>query len=112
MSLVDLTLKDASTKGYEYTETIATGADGDTIRIPLLGPGNPEITCTLVAGANTGKFQISTDIDSIIAADTAIEWQDWDVGDSTGTITRVWKAPVSAIRGVSVSGEINITVRI
>lgn len=95
---------------YEHSETIADGVNGETIAIPGLPPGK-NIVCTIIAGSNTGKFQYSTSLDSEVEADTC-EWHDWENGDTTGSFTDVLIANVSAIRGVSVSGEIKIEIKI
>lgn len=95
---------------YEHSETIADGQDGETITIPGL-PAGKTIACTIIAGANSGKFQYSTSLDSDVEADTC-EWNDWDNGTTTGSYTDVIIANVSALRGVSVSGEIKIEIKI
>ena len=95
-------------KGYHYGETIATTETGATLLIPVLESGKT-ITCTLIAGAGTGKFQITTSTDAAVAAGTAV-WQDWGLGVKTGTVSDVIIGPVTGIRGVSASGEIKIEV--
>lgn len=95
-------------KGYHYEETITTGATGDDVKIPAL-PLGEKITCTLVAGANTGKFQVTTSTDAKVAAGTAT-WQDWAKGVQTGTVSDVLAGPVTGIRGVSASGEISVEI--
>ena len=97
-------------QGYEYSETVADGENGETIAIPGLPPGK-NIVCTIIAGSNTGKFQYSTSLDSEVEAGTCT-WHDWDNGDTTGSYTDVIVANVSSIRGVSVSGEIKIEIKI
>jgi hypothetical protein len=94
--------------GWTYTETITDGETGDTVRIPPMPP-NSKITCTIIAGANTGKFQSTTSPDADIIADTAT-WVDWPAGVKTGTYEDALISPVTAIRGVSVSGEIVIEI--
>ena len=94
--------------GYHYTETIATGATGNTVIIPPFDSGK-SITCTLIAGTSTGKFQITTSSDSAVTAGTAT-WQDWYEGNKTGTVSDAIISPVTAVRGVSVSGAIVIEI--
>lgn len=98
------------TESYYHTETITSGSTGQTIEIPTL-PAGKNITCTLIAGASTGKFQFTTsydfDTNSIPATAT---WQDWALGNKTGTISDAIISPVTAIRGVSVSGAIVIEI--
>ena len=94
--------------GWHHKETIAGGATGNDVIIPPL-PAGKTVTCTLIAGANTGKFQITTSSDEDIKAGTAT-WQDWAKGDSTNTVTDVIIGQVTGIRGVSVSGEVKIEI--
>ena len=92
--------------GYEYTEVIGDGNNGETILIP---PGKDNITCTIIAGANSGKFQFTTSSDSAVLAGTAT-WVDWYKGEVTGTDYDVLNGPVTALSGVSTSGAITIEV--
>ena len=89
-----------------HTETIADGENGATLQVPTTGR---PITCTLIAGANTGKIQITTSSDAAVAAGTCT-WIDWDYGDTTGTQPDVLTGPVTGIRGVSISGEVSIEI--
>ena len=104
MALANLS-KRTTGVGFEYSETIADGANGNTVLIPGLS-GHEAISCTLIAGANTGKIQFTTSPEASITAGTET-WQDWD-GVTTGTGTDVLIAPVTAIRGVSTSGEVKV----
>jgi len=88
-----------------YTETIADGENGETIRIVM--ESGAAVSCTIIAGANTGKIQYTTSSDAAITAGSET-WQDWPNGDTTGTYSDALLAPVTALRGVSVSGEIVI----
>lgn len=96
------------TLGYHYADNISTGSTGNDILIPVMPTGR-SITCTLIAGANTGKFQITTSSDSAVTAGTAT-WQDWALGTQTGTISDAIISPVTAVRGVSVAGAITIEI--
>lgn len=109
MAIVQMTKREAAALGYEYEETIASGQNGDSIRIFPMGPGNARITCRIIAGANTGKFQFTTSPDADVIADTAV-WSDWAKGTVTGTDWDVLLAQVTGLRGVSVSGEVKIEV--
>ena len=73
--------------GHYYEGDILTGVTGPTIAIPVLSTEKP-ISCTLIAGANTGKFQITTSSNAKIAAGTEV-WQDWTKGVQTGTVSDV-----------------------
>jgi hypothetical protein len=94
--------------GFEYSETIADGANGDTVLLPGISDSE-RVTCTIIAGANTGKFQFTTSSDAAVLADTCT-WIDWPKGTVTGTEYDLLLGPVTAVRGVSVSGEINIEI--
>lgn len=107
MALVNLS-KRIIGMGFEYTETIADGADGDTVLLPGISDGE-NITCTMIAGANTGKFQFTTSSDAAVAAGTCT-WIDWPKGNVTGTDYDLLLGPVTAVRGVSISGEITIEI--
>ena len=92
---------------YEYAEDIGDDANGETLYVHQ--KGSPGITCTLVAGSNTGKFEFSTSSKAKLIAGTAI-WQAWAKGTSTGTVSDVLLGPVTGLRGVSVSGAVSIEV--
>jgi hypothetical protein len=109
MALTRMTKRDSWKEGYEYTETIADGATGDDIRIFPLGLDGPRVTCRIIAGANTGKFQFTTSPDANVIAGTAT-WSDWPRGVVTGTVWDALTSQVTGLRGVSVSGEIKIEV--
>jgi len=91
-------------RGYAYQETIADGDNGESVVVhptPVTG-----LTCTLIAGSNDGKIQFTTSPIANIEAGTAT-WQDWD-GVTTGNGTDVLVGPVTAVRGVSTSGEVTV----
>ena len=95
----------SGTNGYTYKETIADEATGTSVIVhPFLT--NRRLTCTLIAGASTGKIQFSTSPVAEINAGTAT-WQDW-LGVTTGTGSDVLVGPVVAVRGVSTSGEVKV----
>lgn len=95
-------------KGYHYEEVITTGATGSDVKIPAI-TNEKGVTCTLIAGANTGYFEVTTSTDAKVAAGAAV-WQTWYQGSQTGTISDVLVGPVTGIRGVSSSGEITIEI--
>ena len=90
-------------QGYAYQETIASG-NGDSVIVHPLN-GKP-LTCTLIAGSNTGKIQFTTSSEAAVIAGTAT-WQDWE-GVTTGTGSDVLVGAVTAVRGVSTSGEVKV----
>ncbi len=108
MAIVRMTRRPYAKDGYHYTEIVGTGATGDTV---IISPKDKEqsITCTLIAGSNTGKFQVTTSSDVAVNAGTAT-WQDWALGTKTGTVSDAITSPVTAIRGVSISGAITIEI--
>ena len=109
MAIVQMIRRKAAAIGYEYAETIADGEDGDTIQIFPMGPGLAKVTCRIITGSNTGKFQFTTSLDADVLAGTAV-WSDWAKGDITGTDWDVLLSQVTGLRGVSVSGEVKIEV--
>ena len=102
-------LDDGNPAGWTYSEIIADGEIGDSIRIRPSRKGTYNITCTLIAGTNIGKFQATTSSDAEVEAGTAT-WVDWVKGDISGVVTDVITSPVTGIRGVSVSGEVKIEI--
>ena len=108
MATANLTKRTSYLKGYHYTAVITTGATGDDLKIPVLEAGR-QVTCTIIAGANTGRFETTTSPDAAVAAGTAT-WFPWSLGTQTGTVADAITSPVTGVRGVSVSGEITIEV--
>jgi hypothetical protein len=107
MGLVNLSKRTIG-QGFEYSETIADDTNGDTILFPKLSESRI-VTCNMIAGTNTGKFQYTVSSDAKVAAGTCT-WIDWPKGTVTGTHTDALLAPITGLRGVSVSGEVNIEV--
>jgi hypothetical protein len=95
--------------GYNYTEEISDGSNGETLFINPIRNITGSVTCTLICGSNTGKVQFTTSSTDDISAETET-WQDWPFGTITGTFTDSLLNPVTAIRGVSVSGDIKLEV--
>jgi len=96
--------KQGNYDGWRYTATIADG-ESDTVKILPSGRGITLGTAILVCGSNTGRIDVTFDSVAEIDANTA-EWIEWDKGEVTGTEVDVFKAIITAIRAVSVSGEI------
>jgi hypothetical protein len=109
MPIVKMEERSSLTPGYEYSEVIADGETGKIIH--LVDLVYSAVTCTLISGANTGKFQSTTSPDADVIADTA-EWTDWHIGSYSGSISDAVAAPITGLRGVSISGEIKIEVLI
>jgi len=108
MAVVNMTRRPFAKDGWHYTAAIGTGATGSDIRIPSL-PAGKSISIALIAGANTGKFQVSTSSESAITAGTAT-WSDLTLSAATGTVRDEITAPITGLRGVSTSGAIVIEV--
>lgn len=94
--------------GYDYTETIIGGQSGNIVRILPAQTQGP-ITCTILAGSNIGKFQFTTSPDAAVNDGTCV-WTDWPLENISGTRSFVVTSPITAIRGVSVSGSITIEI--
>ena len=110
MTTANLTVRATAAieKGYRYDETISDGLVGADVKIPAL-PTGKRINCTIIAGGNTGYFEISSSSDAKIADGTAV-WDPWALGTQTGTKSDALLAGVSGIRGVSVAGEVTIEI--
>ena len=108
MTVVDMEKRKSCRAGYTYTETISGGQTGNIVRI-LPATSQGPITCTMLAGGNSGKFQFATSQDTAVNDGTCV-WIDWPKGVVTGTDYDVINGPVTAVRGVSVSGEITIEI--
>lgn len=108
MPVVDMIKRPFAQDGYCYAESIGTGATGKDIRIPPL-PAGKTIHIALIAGANTGKFQVSSSSDAAITAGTAT-WSDLTLAAATGTVRDEITASITGLRGVSTSGAIVIEV--
>jgi hypothetical protein len=59
MATARMTRRPFAKDGYHYTASILTGATGDSVIIPPIGK-DTNITCTLIVGVGTGKFQLTT----------------------------------------------------
>jgi hypothetical protein len=93
----------------EYEEAIADGDTGEAIYIHPVNAKRDGVTCTIITSGNSGRFEFTTSPKAKIIANTAT-WHNWASGDVTTTTVDSITAPVTAIRGVSVSGSINIEV--
>lgn len=109
MALVEMTPRVSAAPGFEYTETIQSGQTGNDVHVFPLGHKGGKITCTMIAGAGSGKFQYTTSLDAQVVADTAV-WKDWPKGSVTGTESDALLSQVTGLRGVSSSGEITIEI--
>lgn len=95
-------------ENYILSKTIANGESETIILFPNKKVVNG-VTCTLIAGINTGKFQYTTSTIAEINAGTAT-YQDWALGENSGTVSDAIISPVTALKAVSVTGEIKIEV--
>jgi len=92
-------------QGWEYSETMTSGTDGDTVKIPSLEDGKVLSVSLIISTVGEGKIQFTTSPDASVAAGTC-NWQDWPEGSSTVTVSDALVAPVSGIRLVRVSGTV------
>jgi len=97
----------SSIQDQSFQEVIADGQNGSPIVTHPARNHSGLVTCILIAGTNTGKIQFTGSPLKDIRAGTAT-WHDWDKGTSTGNDVSVIAAPVKAVRGVSVSGEVKV----
>jgi len=109
MATTTLEKREGRSPGYEYSATVLDGVTGPSVLIPPMGAEGAAVTCTIIAGASTGKIQFTTSPDADVIADTA-NWQDWPNGNTTGTYSDALISPISAVRGVSISGDIDIEI--
>jgi len=110
MAVVNMTKRPFVHDGWHYAESIGTGATGNNIRIPSL-PWGKTITIVLIAGSNTGKFQVTVSSDAEVTAGTAT-WFDLTLSSTTGTVVDEITATITGLRGVSLAGAIAIKVAI
>lgn len=92
-------------RGIAYSEAIADGENGDALILTPVENASGRVTCTIVSSGNTGKVQFTTSLIASVEAETAT-WQDWPKGNVTATTSDVLTGPVTAVRGVSVSGAL------
>jgi len=93
--------------GYEYHEDIGDGLDGKSVLIPSISIPT-KVTCT-VDPSGTAKMQYTTSPLADVEADTAV-WQNWPIGDVTVITSDSLVSPVTALRGVSVTGAVTIDI--
>ena len=103
-----MTKRDEIQPGYHHEETIPDGVTGDWIIIPAMVMNCGTIQCFISTGAGSGKFQFTGSGKEKIMAGTAYA-RDWPLGNVTGD-DEDSVAQVMAIRGVSISGDIDIEV--
>jgi uncharacterized integral membrane protein len=108
-AVTEMTKRDSAVTGFFYTETIATGATGSDVHIYPMGLDGTRITCTIIAGGNTGSFEFTTSSDAAVTAGTAT-WQTWPLGTVTGTQSDALTSQVTGLRGVSDAGEITVEI--
>lgn len=108
-AVVEMERRTGAVPGYHYSATIADGKTGDDVHIYAMGLDGSRVTCTMIAGGNTGSFQYTTSSDARVIAGTAV-WQTWPEGVVTGTQSDALTSQVTGLRGVSASGEIKIEI--
>ena len=96
-------------KGYVHKETIADGNNGETIFFHPLGNKTGYVGCTIISSGSTGKFEYSTSPIEDHEDGTETWIGAWPKGEVTTTSSDAI-GDCTAVRGVSISGEINIEV--
>ncbi len=91
--------------GYTHTEELLDGVTGDPVVIPPLN-GQPVTAAVIITGVS-GKIQFTLSSDAAVAAGSAT-WFDWEPGTVTVNTVDGLLVGVTAVRGVSVSGVIDI----
>jgi len=104
MAIVNL----GGVKGIQHSETIATGTNGNSIIVSPIGNQSGYVGVKVIPSGNTGKIQSTMSSLAKINAGTAI-WTDWAEGNVTAT-TEDAVTGITGLRGVSVSGAIDIEV--
>lgn len=90
-----------------YKAVIASGQTSLAVKIPT---GVQQVTVMLIpAGGASGKSQFTTSTYADIAAGTAT-WVDMPKGVVSATSYEGINFPVTAVRGVSVSGNVTLEV--
>ncbi|MCK5610890.1 hypothetical protein KAR91_53950 [Candidatus Pacearchaeota archaeon] len=97
--------------GWEHSEAILDGITSEALHMQPLGAEGGKAAVTLIAGAGTAKIQFTTSLTADVISDDAV-WQDWDKGEVTGTVTDTLRGPASALRCVSVSGNVAYEVMV
>lgn len=93
--------------GYDYHETIGDGLTGVSVFIPSISVPT-KVTCT-VNPAGSAKMQYSTSSLASVKAGTGT-WQDWPLGAIAVITSDSLISPVTALRGVSVTGSVTIDI--
>jgi len=94
--------------GFEFTTTIATSGDTETLLIPPIGAG-PLISVTAIPGANTASVKSSTSPTATVKAGSGT-FQDWPGGDVTSTTTKTLEGAVTALKFTAVGGSCDFEV--
>lgn len=98
-------------KGYTHEETIPAGEEGEAVVVKPIANASGNVGVMMVPGSNTGKVQYTFSSMEKIEAGTA-NWVDWSDGEVTANAGTAFVAPVTAVRGVSVSGEVALEVAV
>jgi len=101
---------DGNTGGYTYTIDISDG-ESDVVKLHPSGRGLSLGTAALICGSNTGRIDATLDSFEMIDNGTAV-WIPWDKGEVTGTEIDTFQLKISALKAVSVSGDITFKLLI
>ena len=96
-------------EGWTFTQSLSSGVNGDTIRIPSLDAGQTISVSLVITATGSGKVEFTTSPDSLVISDTCY-WQDWPAGVVSATFSDAVGSPVTGLRLVRVSGTVAIEV--
>lgn len=86
-------------------QTIPAGENGEPV---LITHERMTVVCR-PSMAGSGKIQFSVSPPAVVNAETAI-WMDWSRGVVSSAAADIAEGPITAIRGVSVSGVLEVEV--
>jgi len=92
-----------------HAEVVADGVTSDPLILPSIYPYNPghmpAVVAVIPAGGASGRIEFSLDDPAVVEAGTA-QWIAWPHGDVSAAIADAINGPVTALRCVSVSGQV------
>jgi len=104
-------LSDGNPAGWIYSETVADGATSDPVKIKPNGKGIYAISVGIIPETGSGKVQFSLDSESDIDGGSA-DWFDWSAGEVTGGTSATFTSAISALRCISISGNVKFKILI
>lgn len=104
-----MTIRQGQAASYEYHADILDGVTGPAVILPILGGNRTKFSCSIFLSAGSGKVQYTLSPFADVS-DGSANWIDWDMGDVTEPTSDALISPVTALRGVSISGTITIDI--